>query len=1273
LSDVTINTGDWGSMYTKTAVKTNDNESKCKWFFKENGTRLINLSTKSGNSTSYSNGEMYIHRYSGVSSPAGTYAVAGKSPGNQGNWELTTSFINSSTVDNPNYLKATVMQGDKTYYRFANNAVVSTTLPKALKAEDKITVYYYATTATTAELRINGTKVADITASAGVNTYVYTAVAADAGQTAVAVASNSTSFLMAQIEVARPTPTSPRGSNLAWDTDLSAGVTRMVDDGEFTHVATAKGVGAITYSSSVPTVATVDATTGLVTPVAAGNTVIKATLEQDGCYEGKEIAYNVTLNDLPKPTITFTTLPSEMPQGAVQQVVVTTTAGADFALAITSGTGATLTITEQTATQITANLAMGVEATSIELTASTKRVDGVVAQHAVAQTVNVAQCIPDGSDIFSFAFSTSDAANEQPASGLVGGSVTQTALGTAGTTDNPKMVNLVKLKMNKNNPDGKWFAVDKGAGNKAEIQSEGNTDLAQWYMIPVGATFSPQWKNNANYQLYYLKNKQTGNYLRRGTQEYNTGNNDWRYFTTITAANNDKSDDFKWFVDNSKNNEDRMVCRAGSGESLPHSYVLNTCNQHHNICDAVAAKPAIICGHTSDANAFTRIYDLSSNTTSVANPDMLKSVQHDSKTYYIVSSEGTITINCVLKAGDTIKVDTYNRQSKEANIEKIAITADANQYVYTTTSEYLCVAGITIFRPKYGEYTTPALTWDADLTQPQLVDLNNGGVAATHTASSNVTTIETIAYSSNSANITVDAATGAIAIDANTPDGETATITATLPAVGCYDKATATYTILVKNVQAGSLQAAVDATSAGGTLSLAWDYTGCDATIAKAITINAGGHQVGNITITTEGDMTLSSAMQAYDLYIAADQVNHVSGQLKGVDNLSLTGNAYMDLSFAAENAVTAGWYAFTVPFAVSSTNGIYNVEGTTMTKLTNETDYAIMNYQGDVRAQGQYGWIKTHKVGGMLQPGTLYIIAFGDTDYDKIRFVKAAGALSTTSVAIQQYAASETKDAGWNGVGNPSLAYGNAANTGGAEKAQFLDHENNAFVISDEAITDQTYIVSSAFFLQASESATMTFSTTDEPGTLKAPKREAKANEEFMIELSQGAQLQDRIYLSASEDASDTYEIGRDLVKMGAVNGNAAVAQMAVNGYNMSLCDADFALNANNEAFFPLTLTAPKAGDYTLSIKRACESQSLLVLYEGQVVWDLTQSDYTISLGKGTSNKYMLLLKAADRQLPTGNDAIKAAGEGVQKIILRNELRILKDGKMFNAQGVKL
>ena len=90
---------------------------------------------------------------------------------------------------------------------------------------------------------------------------------------------------------------------LQWSGSLADGATvnKKTTDAYFTYSASmitenTNSLGAITYSSSVPSVATVDAT-GKVAMVAAGTTTIKATLAASGCYKKAEISYTLNVTE----------------------------------------------------------------------------------------------------------------------------------------------------------------------------------------------------------------------------------------------------------------------------------------------------------------------------------------------------------------------------------------------------------------------------------------------------------------------------------------------------------------------------------------------------------------------------------------------------------------------------------------------------------------------------------------------------------------------------------------------------------------------------------------------------------------------------------------------------------------------------------------------------------------------------------------------------------------------------------------------------------------
>lgn len=90
---------------------------------------------------------------------------------------------------------------------------------------------------------------------------------------------------------------------LTWDDGgldiASDGVAKETGDADFTYTVTQdkNSLGAITYSSSNTSVATVNATTGKVHIVGAGSATITATIAESGCYEEATATYNITVTD----------------------------------------------------------------------------------------------------------------------------------------------------------------------------------------------------------------------------------------------------------------------------------------------------------------------------------------------------------------------------------------------------------------------------------------------------------------------------------------------------------------------------------------------------------------------------------------------------------------------------------------------------------------------------------------------------------------------------------------------------------------------------------------------------------------------------------------------------------------------------------------------------------------------------------------------------------------------------------------------------------------
>lgn len=215
---------------------------------------------------------------------------------NQGNSTLNVNFIVVENGDaNPDYLSTPVVYNTRSYYRFAQNAAVSLTLDKRLRADDKIVVYCYnpAGAGSIGGLYINNNKVSDISIPANsAIEFEYIAVEADADKNAIEVRSDDNNFCVAAVDVQRSLPAAAEDPALTWSAPATC-YTSLVAGAVTFQASSANSSGAITYSSSDETVATV--VDGVVTPVAFGTATITASIEQYLCFGESSIQYNIVV------------------------------------------------------------------------------------------------------------------------------------------------------------------------------------------------------------------------------------------------------------------------------------------------------------------------------------------------------------------------------------------------------------------------------------------------------------------------------------------------------------------------------------------------------------------------------------------------------------------------------------------------------------------------------------------------------------------------------------------------------------------------------------------------------------------------------------------------------------------------------------------------------------------------------------------------------------------------------------------------------------------
>ena len=461
---------------------------------------------------------------------------------------------------------------------------------------------------------------------------------------------------------------------------------------------------------------------------------------------------------------------------------------------------------------------------------------------------------------------------------------------------------------------------------------------------------------------------------------------------------------------------------------------------------------------------------------------------------------------------------------------------------------------------------------------------------------------------------------------------------------------------------------------------------GYTVTVKNGATLEVGNQNsmyretYGDIHVEEGGKLILGAGtVDVNNLYLDAslggrssstnDFIYAKSAQVNNVAMMNVHADAYFDVALDPNGACTQGWYTFTVPFPVNVMTGVARFQnGALNTNLRNEVNYAIMDYHEDIRANGQYGWKKYR---GDMQPGVCYTMTI-DNYYNVYRFTKVSGVSLTNTTAVTMTATEGTggpENKGWNCIGNGSFNYAKLV-AEGIEKVQIYDHYTNSY--SPISIDDKAFIVGSTFFVQAiTDNSTMSYSP-EVSESMYAPKRAAgREISEFLLHLTREGEntYSDALYLSASEEAANIYEAGRDLSKFEV---STKLAQIWADAYGLKLCDVEAPL-VNDQAIIPISIYSPTTATYTLDAVQMPNDASLYLMYEGTVVWNLSQSAYTLDMTRGTTTGYSLLVMAEAPSVTTGVDAVQNETGKVEKIILNGNLYILRDGEMYDATGKKV
>lgn len=403
------------------------------------------------------------------------------------------------------------------------------------------------------------------------------------------------------------------------------------------------------------------------------------------------------------------------------------------------------------------------------------------------------------------------------------------------------------------------------------------------------------------------------------------------------------------------------------------------------------------------------------------------------------------------------------------------------------------------------------------------------------------------------------------------------------------------------------------------------------------------------------------------DLIITSDGV--AAGQLTGdVNHLQIRGEAI----FCQQQSFAAGkWYAVAVPWRVDPNTGIYGTSG----RLVSGSQIFIIEFDGAAYANvggkddtNQY-WHFLDQTGNDMQPGKLYMV-YLISDQSKLDFHKKAGApLQTKNLTVSLASGrAGSSFANWNAISNPALYTADLSTGVTAYQTYNNDEQSYTPVVGSTS----ALIVAKPIFVQVNTQGTVYATVTS--GASPAPAyRRVQTTEDyetkFVLEISRNNKMADRLIINTTDEKDDRYVIGQDLAKFGV---SSKVAQMWINRYDAKLCMNTMAF-LGDHVEYPLTFSAPVAGEYQISNVKSQMSNEydLYLTRNGEAIWNLSESDYVMTLEQGTTDEYGLRVSAKAPQVATGMDeaVVDAQGE-TQKVLIDNKVFIIRGNNVYSIDG---
>ncbi|MBQ3633214.1 MAG: InlB B-repeat-containing protein [Paludibacteraceae bacterium] len=416
------------------------------------------------------------------------------------------------------------------------------------------------------------------------------------------------------------------------------------------------------------------------------------------------------------------------------------------------------------------------------------------------------------------------------------------------------------------------------------------------------------------------------------------------------------------------------------------------------------------------------------------------------------------------------------------------------------------------------------------------------------------------------------------------------------------------------------------------------------------------------------------------------ESTGNQSGQVVNLTETNLTVSHHVYFDFIPNG--TAGtqrrtWYAIAVPWEVDAANGISLKDGR---KLVLGRDFDLIYYnvekraaEGDSPQCWKYVEYDDDKV---MHPGQMYMMYFGQEGWTTIRFEKIATApIIAAAPSVKTHSSAIATDANWNGIANPAVyhaylsatqvTYGQVLNNGSLDD-YIAKNESNP-VYETVQLNSYKFVVGKPVYVQAPEETPVMVKPAI--ASSLAPRR-AKGNDlpdgidnVFMVTIAEkGMPTADNLFIQTAEEKADRYVIGQDLAKGGVAK---TCAQLWVNRYDSKLSVNTIA-PVNGVADYPLAVSIPQTGDYTIAIENAHgEATDLYLTKDGEAIWNLSDGKYTGTFDKGTTNEYGLRIIGANApQTATGIGNVQSDNVQCTKALHDGVIYIIRGEKVYTIDG---